>query len=193
MVLRLILISHATTTAVRLGAFPRDEPLENEGITAATRIGSARPYPTAAWSGPESRTLQTAAALGLQAEADHDLRDYECGAWAGCALADLHAQSPDALQRWLSDPDFRPPGGESITAIAARTAAWLERAATSEKLHRAVAVTHPAVMRAAMLHALGAPVTSFWRIDVEPLTEVVLSHDGRRWRLQSLMRLQRDV
>jgi broad specificity phosphatase PhoE len=43
-----------------------------------------------------------------------------------------------------------------------------------------VAVTHAGVVKGALVHALGAPIESFWRIDVLPLAITELhSHDGR--------------
>nr|BFE80044.1 hypothetical protein GCM10020093_026450 [Planobispora longispora] len=56
---------------------------------------------------------------------------------------------------------------------------WLSAAGPG----RTVAVTHPAVVRAAVVHALGAPARSFWRVDVAPLARVSLTGRGGRWRL----------
>jgi broad specificity phosphatase PhoE len=47
-----------------------------------------------------------------------------------------------------------------------------------------VAVTHAAVIRAAVIGVLDAPPQSFWRIDVEPLSRVDLRSDKRRWVLR---------
>jgi hypothetical protein len=50
-----------------------------------------------------------------------------------------------------------------------------------------VAVTHPAVIRAAILTALGAPPACFSRIDVEPLGLAEFRGDGRRWMLRAML------
>jgi broad specificity phosphatase PhoE len=68
-----------------------------------------------------------------------------------------------------TDPDFVPPGGESVTQLCERVAAWLD--GCSERNGRIVVVTHPAVVRAAIVTALQAPLAMFWRIDVAPLTQ----------------------
>ena len=47
-----------------------------------------------------------------------------------------------------------------------------------------IAVTHAAVIRAAVVTALGAPAQSFWRIDIEPLSRIALRSDNRRWVLR---------
>jgi broad specificity phosphatase PhoE len=44
----------------------------------------------------------------------------------------------------------------------------------------AVAVTHGGVVKGAVVHALGAPLEAFWRIDAAPLAITELhAHDGR--------------
>ncbi|MCA4718045.1 histidine phosphatase family protein, partial [Mycobacterium avium] len=51
------------------------------------------------------------------------------------------------------------------------------------RLHTA-AVTHPAVIRAAIAAALDADPASFWRVDVAPAAYVVMHHRGGRWTLR---------
>ena len=48
-----------------------------------------------------------------------------------------------------------------------------------------MAVTHPAVIRAAILVALDAPPKSFWRIDIAPVSRTVLHFRGQAWTLRS--------
>jgi broad specificity phosphatase PhoE len=49
-----------------------------------------------------------------------------------------------------------------------------------------VAVTHPAVIRAAIILALDAKPLSFWRIDIPPLYRVRLRGNSGRWTLLSI-------
>jgi broad specificity phosphatase PhoE len=59
--------------------------------------------------------------------------------------------------------------------------AWLD--AQAGQAGRAIAVTHAGVVKAAVVHALGAPAAAFWRVDVAPLAVTELhAHDGR-WTL----------
>ena len=182
MVLRLSWICHAPTAATRRAAFPLDEPLEESDREKAAAV-QAR-LCGHAWTAPERRARETAEALGLTAQVDPELRDCDYGRWAGRSLADLQAAEPAALGAWLTDPQSNPHGGESIADLARRAAAWLEARAREEG--RIVAVAHPAVVRAAILHAMGAPLASFWRVEVAPLALVGLTHDGRRWTLRSI-------
>jgi broad specificity phosphatase PhoE len=47
-----------------------------------------------------------------------------------------------------------------------------------------IAVTHPAVIRAAVLSAFDMPPKSFWRIDVAPVSRVVMHFRKGRWTLR---------
>jgi broad specificity phosphatase PhoE len=48
-----------------------------------------------------------------------------------------------------------------------------------------VAVTHPSVVRAAIVQVLDAPAASFWRLDIAPASLTDLRYDGRRWRVRA--------
>ncbi len=176
---RLVLVCHAATAATRRAAFPADEPADRlPGDLPAV------PRADLALCGPETRCRQTAAALGLTATPDDSLRDQDHGSWRGRTLADLTATDPAAVQAWLTDPTAAPHGGESTQDLLARVAAWLD--AVPGDHGRVVAVTTPAVVRAAVVHAVVATPASFWRIDVPPLSRTVLSGRPARWTLRSL-------
>lgn len=174
-VTRLTLISHALTDAMAAGRFPDDEPLSDIG---RRQVGSLESHPRAL-AGPEQRTRQTADLLGLQAGTEPQLADLDCGRWRGQELQNIPAAD---LKIWLTDPAAAPHGGESVVNLIDRVARWL----TSQADHRvpAVAVTHPAVIRAAVVVALDAPPKSFWRIDVAPVSRTALHHRGGAWTLR---------
>ena len=134
---------------------------------------------TRALTSPALRARQTAEALGLAAEVVPALRDADFGRWAGRTLAEVEETDPDALALWLGDPAAAPHGGEPFTAVLDRTAQWLRSLDG-----RVVAVTHPAIIRAAVVHALTAPAAGFWRVDVEPLGLTRLTGSGDRWTLR---------
>lgn len=81
----------------------------------------------------------------------------------------------------MTDPTARPHGGETLAELGARVGRWLDAEATLDG--DAVAITHPAVVRVAVLHALHAPAESFWRVDAEPLSITELHARSGRWRL----------
>jgi len=53
-------------------------------------------------------------------------------------------------------------------------------------------VTHAAVIRAAIIHAIHATPESFWRIDVPPLSRTSLSASNAGWRLRALESATRE-
>ena len=133
--------------------------------------------------GPDRRTAETARALGLDPVDEPALRDLDCGRWAGRSIDDVLSTEPDAFAAWMSDPEATPHGGESIGAVVERVTGWLGLLAAAGD-DRVVAVTHPAVVRSAVLHALDAPIASFWALDVVPLATVRLHASGGRWRVR---------
>ena len=167
---RLVLVAHAPPTATRRAAFPADEPLEHPD-----RVGPAALGRMSGWRrGPELRCEQTAAGLGWDCVVDPALADLDFGAWRGQDLNDDVS--------WLVDPGAAPHGGESVVDVLARVGAWLDDLRGSGE--RVGAVTHPAVIRAAVVHVLGAPPQAFWRIDAAPLTFTRLSSTGTLWTLR---------
>jgi broad specificity phosphatase PhoE len=174
-VTKVVLVSHAPTTATRSGSFPDDEPLE--------RDDSVEPLDLGRWGhflcGPELRCRQTAAGLGWDAVVDPALADLDFGQWRRLPLHEV--PETDAI-RWFNDPKASPHGGESIQSLLVRVGDWLE--VVHDTGQRIVAVTHPAVIRAAVINVLGAPPRSFWRIDVAPLSHTRLTCNGGSWTVR---------
>jgi broad specificity phosphatase PhoE len=179
-VVRLTLVSHAMTDAMAAGRFPADEPLNDTGrrqSQATARLAISADIRQ--FTGPERRARQTAQLLGCQADTEPQLVDLDCGSWRGQALDTVGATD---LALWLTDPAATPHGGESIVDLINRVSGWLE--SLTDNALRTVAVTHPAVIRAAILIALNAAPTSFWRIDVTPASYVVMHFRENSWRLR---------
>lgn len=183
MTARLTLICHASTTAVRASAFPANEPLDDQGSASAAALAGHFRSRGQCWTGPELRARQTADALRLDAIVDAGLRDYDYGQWSGRTFDDVYAQEPAAVQ-WLRDPEATPHGGESILSLLQRVAAWLDE--KKGLSGQAIVVTHAAVIRAAIVHAIAAPPASFWRVDIAPLSVTRLSGRDGRWNLASM-------
>ncbi|WP_205695686.1 histidine phosphatase family protein [Conexibacter sp. SYSU D00693] len=177
---RLVLVRHATTSAVRAAAFGGDEPLDERGRVAARALAGALPRTDVAYASPAGRARETAAAAGLDpVTVEPAIAECDFGAWAGRPLAEVHAEDPDATAAWMADPDAAPHGGESLTQLLARVRAWLDEQAAQDG--RAIAVTHGGVVKAAVVCALDAPASAFWRVDVSPLSFTELHAHAGRW------------
>ncbi|WP_067677029.1 histidine phosphatase family protein [Nocardia miyunensis] len=177
-VTRLTLVTHAITDAVRAARFPLDEPLDIREVER----GGELPDPLRAdlvQVGPEARAAQTASLFGLDGVTEPALADLNSGSWAGSSM---DAIPGDQLMDWLTDPEFRSHGGESVTDLLSRTRTWMAAVATRQC--RVVAFTHPGVVRACILLALAAPPTSFWRLDIPPLSTTTLHFRGNAWTVR---------
>jgi broad specificity phosphatase PhoE len=176
---RLTLICHARTLAQKLARFPADEPLEMDWQAARGSRGARFKEASRVLCGPELRTRQTAELFGKRLEIVMALRDCDFGDWRGVRINELQKNQPDSLQAWLADPRSAPHGGESVAQLGERVAAWMK---TLEALPgHVVAVTHPFVMRGALMQVLKG--SAFNLIDVEPLSMIELQFHGC-WRLR---------
>jgi broad specificity phosphatase PhoE len=176
---RLTLICHGATAATRSAAFPLDEPIEARAVEQAAALRDRLRRPDRVWTSPALRARQTAAALAFDAIPDPLLRDCDYGRWSGRHLREIQTEEPELIAAWLSDMNAAPHGGESIAALLRRVATWLDQ--HKDDGGHGIAITHAAVIRAAFLHAIAAPVASFPHIDIGPLSLIDLRSDGTRW------------
>jgi broad specificity phosphatase PhoE len=184
MTCRMNLIVHGATKGMRHAGFPGDDELDADLPITGIHGSFSRTAASRAQTSPARRARQSAEALGLQCSVEEALGDLDYGAWAGRPLEQVQREDPAGLALWRTDPEAAPHGGESIAHLLERVAHWLDREA---KLGgRIVAVTHSAVIRVAVVHAIGAPLSSFWHLDAGPLTASDLRHDGRRWTVRTL-------
>ncbi|WP_249019866.1 histidine phosphatase family protein [Conexibacter sp. S30A1] len=183
---RLLLVRHAPTGATRDAEFPADEPLDDEARAQAAELTTQLPRDCLTLSSPARRAVQTALAAGREATTDPRLAECDFGTWTGRRLEDLHRESPQATEQWMTDPGCSPHGGESLRSFMARVGAWLDEELTLDR--SVIAFTHGGVIRAAVAHALRADAAAVWRIRVEPLgvTELQATHGD--WELVALNR-----
>ena len=179
---RLTLIAHAATEAQRRAAFPLDELLEQREMAKVAALGWKAPRAHRIVAGPERRAQQTAEALGLSPEKVVELRDCDYGAWRGYTLSEVEQRQPQEVLTWLTDPSAAPHGGESILQLITRMGDWLKE---QSAVDHTIAVTHPAVIRSVLVHTLQSPPSSFWRIDIAPLSLTDLRWNGRVWTVRS--------
>src|SRR3954453_7405112 len=175
---RLLLVRHAPTASTRSAAFPLDEALDDRARAQAARLADVVPARGDLLCSPALRCVQTAGAAGLTATPEPRVAECDFGTWAGRSLADVHADDPDGAESWMTDPAAPPHGGESLADFCARIRGWLDEQAGRDG--PAVVITHGGVVKAAVVHAMGAPLATFWRVDAAPLATTELhAHDGR--------------
>ncbi len=188
MPIRLLLVAHAETDATRRGTFPAGDGLNARGRSAANGAAHALPSATTVLTSPAAAAVETALAFGLAAQEEAALGDLDVGTWAGQSVMDIGMTDPEGATAWIADPAFDGHGGESFLALVARVARWLDDLRNGDGI--VIAITHAALIRAAVVAVLDAPASGFWRIDVAPLAALTLSGDGRRWTMRELRRLE---
>ena len=179
---RLTFVCHGATTSNRTATFPGDEPLEGKAVVQTKKLVRMLDRADHVCTSPALRARQTAELLSLDGEPDQILRDCDYGRWSGRTIIDVQAAEPENLAAWMTDATAAPHGGESFSALCERVGSWIDRRLGVSG--HTIAITHAAVIRAALLHVLQAPLSTFWKIDVEPLSIVQMSGDGRRWTLR---------
>jgi len=178
---RVTLVSHSSTPATAAAAFPAGEPLDERGRSWARTGRGLLPRADYIRSAPAPACGQTCDALGLVAEVDPALADWDLGRWRGRTLDEMAGSEPDAVQAWLVDPTAAPHGGEPLVGLLARVDGWL----AAMPVGHTIAVTGPALVRAAVVVTLGAPPEAFWWIDVPPLTTTDLRGGPSRWTIRA--------
>lgn len=178
---RLYLVRHGETMANREFRYvgTRDDPLSAHGQKQATQLAEALSgLPVAAvYSSPLQRTYNTALAIAvrhsLEVQSVEDIRECDFGEWEGLSRAEVLERSPEDSQRlreWEHDSSIAPPGGESFEALQQRVCVAVERLAQAHPDQAIVLVSHVGPIKVLLSAALGAPLSSAFRIFLDPAT-----------------------
>ena len=166
----LILVRHGESTgnaeALLLGRI--DAPLTDRGLAQAGTVGPLVAGATRVISSSLQRARRTAEALGTGVPVEIDDRwiEVDYGEFDGRPLTSV----PDEVwARWRTDPDFRPPGGETLREAGTRVRAACEElfAVDGEGARGpgdVVVVSHVSPIKAATCWALGLGDEGAWRL-----------------------------
>ncbi len=183
----LLLLRHGQIKANLQGLWhgSTDSPLTRRGRRQASRsarhIDRLDPGVRAIYTSPLKRCVETAAKIGKRLKIDpvvnDDLREYGIGEWEGLSFRSL-AEDYDFVNKSTQNPEFAPPGGESLAQVAARMVPALQEIyARHEMDHQVLVVCHGA----ATAIALGALIDgdpkhwTHYQFANCSLTELVLS------------------
>jgi broad specificity phosphatase PhoE len=151
----------------------KDVPLNERGLRQAEMTG--RYFGGVAidriCSSPLSRAVQTAEGIAgatmIPVTRDDAFTDIAFGTWEGLTLDEVGRRHPVELEVWRSQPHkFRMRGVESLAQVRRRVVAGLK--AATEGAGSVVVVTHRVICKVLVLHLLGMPNRSFWRIKCDP-------------------------
>ncbi|MFF8806535.1 histidine phosphatase family protein [Streptomyces omiyaensis] len=185
--LRVTLVAAARSSSLLAERFDDDRPLDEAGWYEVQQAAPALLPLGAAelrYCSPTPRSRATGTALGFAPLAQPALRDCDMGRWRGLTLAEVAALEPAAVDAWLADARSAPHGGEPLLAFISRVGGWLDtRPGDDDTTTTVVAVAEPSVVRAALVYALRAAPTTYWSVDVRPLSTVTLVGRPGAWHL----------
>ncbi|MEU6808726.1 histidine phosphatase family protein [Streptomyces sp. NPDC046831] len=186
MALRVMFVAAARSSPLLAERFQDDRPLDQAGWDAVERVAHEL-LPLAAaelrYCSPTPRSRATGDALGYAPLAQLALRDCDMGRWRGLTLGEAMAREPEAVDAWLADPRATPHGGEPLLSFITRVGNWLDTRPVDDG-DRVVAVAEPSVIRAALVYVLKAPPSTYWNIDVRPLSTTTVTGRAGHWNLR---------
>ncbi len=187
-------LRHGRTEANKSGLLlgRADPDLDDTGRRQAAAAAAVLPAGARVISSPLARTRQTAAFLDPDHEVDDRLLELDYGEFDLRPVASIPVET---WARWRSDPDFAPPGGESLAALHERVGSLLTELATAMAdvgsssgdgaATDVVLVTHVSPIKAALGWALGSDTGVMWRsfVDQASITRIGVSERGPSLRV----------
>jgi probable phosphoglycerate mutase len=141
--------------------------------------------PAAVFTSPLSRCRATAEAiatpLGFSPRPLDGLIDIDYGQWQGLTPDEVRARWPGLLETWYRAPDWAAiPGGETLQDVLVRALSVLRDVVDGHPSDTLVLVAHDSINRVILLHALGLPLSRYWRLGQHPcaINEIDLLGDG---------------
>src|SRR5579872_551835 len=163
-----------------------DTELSEAGIAAVERIASlVRPGDfDVICSSPVRRALTLAeaseAAAGCGLRIDERLTEIAMGPWEGLTRPEIEAQFPEMFARWQTQSDeVTFPDGESLSDVAARVNSFMEDIFAPEGPERCLVVSHDAVIKVAVMLAMGLELRHLHRFRMRNGSVSILR--GRRF------------
>lgn len=175
----LYLVRHGRTQANAGGRLQGrlDLPIDEVGRVQAAAITRVVTSVDRVICSPSLRARQTAAVFGMEPEIDERWLEMDYGDFDGMALGDVPGEQ---WSQWISDPDFRPPNGETLREMGVRVYAACNDLVEAARLGNVAVVTHATPIKAAMAWALGVDVGITWRshVDQASVTKVLIRDRG---------------
>lgn len=181
----MLIARHGQTVSNREGRFcgHSETPLTALGVEQARALArrlAATPI-AAAYTSDFARTIDTAAIVTVGREirrtVDPDLREIHYGEWEMRREREIAREQREEFQRMVAeDPAWRPPGGESVAMVRARTWRALTRIMGRHRGETVLVVSHGTAINCMIAEILGMDLVHTFRFDVAncALSEVVV-------------------
>ena len=134
-------------------------------------------------SSPVRRTRESAEILaerlGHQVVEEPGFAEMEFGVWDGLTFDEVHARHPVDLDAWLGSLDAIPGQiGESLRVVEQRVLHGLQKVLDEYAGRTVVVVSHVTPIKTLVAHALEAPLSSVFRMELAPASMTVVSYFG---------------
>lgn len=198
---RLLLVRHGQIDANVRGVWhgSTDSPLTALGREQAHRVAAhlaaTRPGAVALYTSPLQRTRATAeriaAAMRLDPEPVPDLAEFGIGGLEGVSYDALISEHR-FFEQIFEDPDYSPPGGESLRAVVERVTQRLATIARRHAGEDVIAVGHGASLALALAELIDADPASWYgyQLSNASISELVLEPRPRLLRFDETDHLE---
>jgi probable phosphoglycerate mutase len=185
----LVLVRHGATVHTAAKRFSGGLASSNPGLSDE---GRAQIREVADWlaplgaaidavvASPVRRTVESAQILaerlGVPLVEEPGFAEMEFGSWDGLTFAEVHAQRPDEIESWLGSLDVAPGGGgETFRQVETRVLAGLARVLERYAGRTVAVVSHVTPIKTLVAHAVDAPLTSLFRMELSTASVSVVS------------------
>jgi ribonuclease H / adenosylcobalamin/alpha-ribazole phosphatase len=185
----LVLVRHGATVHTAAKRFSGGLASSNPGLSDE---GRAQVREVADWlaplgaaidavvASPVRRTVESAQILaerlGVPLVEEPGFAEMEFGSWDGLTFAEVHAQRPDEIEAWLGSLDVAPGGGgETFRDVETRVLAGLARVLERYAGRTVAVVSHVTPIKTLVAHAVDAPLTSLFRMELSTASVSVVS------------------
>jgi broad specificity phosphatase PhoE/ribonuclease HI len=187
----LILVRHGATSLTAEKRFSGGLAGSNPGLTDE---GRAQVREVADWlapigeavdvviTSPVRRTRESAEImaerLGVDLVEEPGFAEMEFGTWDGMTFAEVRDRRPDEIEAWLGHLDVAPGGGESFREVEKRVEDALSRVLETYAGKTVVVVSHVTPIKILVAHAVDAPLTALFRMELSTASVCVVSFFG---------------
>jgi probable phosphoglycerate mutase len=193
MIDQLILIRHGETVLNAAGIAQgwNDSALSETGLRQVERL-AARIAPRgidAIFSSPLGRAYATAAVIAREAKLPivklDELREMCYGKWEGMRFLDVREQYAGEYAKWIADPDFACPDGESHNDLLRRMeSAFAKVHELANGAKRVVIVTHGTAIRVGATSLLSATMETARHLAQDNASLNIFVRRGERFVLK---------
>jgi ribonuclease H / adenosylcobalamin/alpha-ribazole phosphatase len=185
----LVLVRHGATVHTAAKRFSGGLASSNPGLSDE---GRAQVREVADWlaplgaaidavvTSPVRRTVESAQILATRLELplveEPGFAEMEFGSWDGLTFAEVQARQPEEIEAWLGSLDVAPGGGgETFHEVEARVLAGLARVLERYAGRTVAVVSHVTPIKTLVAHAVDAPLTSLFRMELSTASVSVVS------------------